>query len=61
LGPSGKPKFHEVRHNTKKGAREAAERQGRQQGGGARHDTTSTKGQPPHYQGENAKGKMRSL
>lgn len=55
LGPSGKPKVHTVDHSTRKGAKEAAERQ-TPPGGKVRNDAHPQDGQRPHFQAEDAKG-----
>lgn len=46
-GPSGKPKVHFPQHNTRKGAREAAQRAGRN--AKPKNESRDKKGSPPHY------------
>ncbi|WP_230781775.1 RHS repeat-associated core domain-containing protein [Sphingomonas sp. Leaf37] len=56
IGPSGKPKMHNVDHPTRKGAREAASRDA-PRGGRVRNDTSPANDkQGPHYQAENPDG-----
>lgn len=55
IGPSGKPKVHTVEHSTRKGAKEAAQRE-TPPGGRVRNDASPKDGQKPHFQAENAKG-----
>lgn len=55
IGPSGKPKVHTVEHSTRKGAKDAAEKEA-PAGGGARFDAHPQDGQKAHFQAENAQG-----
>jgi RHS repeat-associated protein len=55
LGPSGKPKVHNVQHSTTKGAKEAAQKQVPKDGS-ARFDAHPQDGNKPHYQAQDAKG-----